>query len=270
MKGNCETSTKQVSINLYDGIDFDSVETSERAITIMREKKCLRDIYEEMYRYMMKVSIKKLSAVSNEKRVILEIGSGGGFLKDIYPDVITSDVKKLSNVDMVVDATALPFEANSLDAIFAVHVIHHIPDIGKFLNEALRVIKPNGGIVCIEPYWSPVSRILYKKIHPEPFDEKMPGWKFPSIGPMTGSNQALSYILLKRDKTLFDNKFPEYEVIRLKRFGFIRYFCTGGIWLKQKLPNFCFPILRAAEKLMMPIMPLFAIHHCFILKKIRN
>jgi SAM-dependent methyltransferase len=260
------SKSKLLDINLYGDIDFNSIETSEKAIKIMREKKCLRNIYEEMYQYMMKVSTKMLSSATKKPR-ILEIGSGGGFIKDIFPDIITSDVKKLSNVDMVIDAETLPFEDESVDKIFAVHVIHHIPDIEKFIKEALRVLKPDGGIVCIEPYWSPVARLLYKKLHPEPFDEKMRSWTFSSNGPMTGSNQALSYILLKRDKVLFDSSFPELKVIRLKKFGFIRYFCTGGIWLKQKLPDFCFPILKFAEIILTPLMPLLAIHHCFILKK---
>jgi len=260
-------SKKPTSLKkLYSSIDFDSIEASELAINIMREKKCLRDIYEEMYQYMMNASSKKLST-QIEKQSVLEIGSGGGFIKDIYPFVITSDVKKLSNVDVVIDAESLPFENESLDKILALHVIHHIPDVESFLNEALRVLKAGGDVVCVEPYWSPVARLLYKKLHPEPFDKGMPGWKFPRTGPMTGSNQALSYILLKRDNALFKSTFPQFEIIRLKRFGFIRYFCTGGIWLKQKLPDFCFKLLKLIELLLTPAMPIFAIHHAFILRK---
>ena len=249
----------------YQSIDFDSIEASQNAGIALKEKKCLHDIYVEIYDLMMTSAKKYLCLDSNAK--ILEIGSGGGFIKDIYPDIITSDIKKSASIDMVIDAQILPFNNSALDAIFAVHVIHHIPDIHKFLNEANRTLRSYGGIVCIEPYWGLLARFMYKRMHPEPFDEKAATWTLSSSDPMYSSNQALSYILLKRDKKLFQNQFPEFEIIRLKRFGFLRYFCTGGIWLKQKLPDFCFPILKALETVLSPLMPILAIHHAFIIRK---
>ena len=112
----------------YDEIDFDSVESSEFAQKVLREKKCLRDIYVEMYQEMM--GVKNRYLIVGGKTV--EIGSGGGFIKDIFPEVVTSDVKAIRGVDMVFSADKLPFADNSVSAIFAVHVIHHIPDITRF------------------------------------------------------------------------------------------------------------------------------------------
>lgn len=250
--------------NPYVNIDFDSIEASEKAQSIMRTKKCLRDIYIEKYNLMM--SWRKKYLVNDGD--VLEIGSGGGFIKDLYPEVITSDVKELSNVDMVVNAENLPFENNSIDAILAAHVIHHIPDICKFLDEANRVLKIGGGIICLEPYWSPFAKLLYKKVHPEPFDEDAKEWTLDGNNPMTSSNQAMSYILLKRDRSKFNQLYPQFKLIRLKRMSFIRYMMTGGIWLKPKAPGWAFPILKYIEVLLTPLMPLFAIHHIFILKKV--
>mgnify|MGYP000997498826 CR=1 FL=1 len=199
---------------------------------------------------------------------ILEIGSGGGCIKDIYPQIITSDVTEVNNVDMVVDAQHLPFEDNELSAIFAMHVIHHIPDINLFLQEAMRCVKKGGGLVIVEPYWSPVAKVLYKKCHPEPFDEKANSWILDSTGPMSGSNQALSYILLKRDRKEFFGRYPEFELVYHRPFNSLRYLATGGVWLKPKLPQFCFPLLKGMEKIFWPIMYLTGIHHVFVLKRI--
>jgi ubiquinone/menaquinone biosynthesis C-methylase UbiE len=246
----------------YDAIDFDSDEAIELAAKALKEKKCLYDIYRETYLKMMKLKEKHLNAGEN----ILEIGSGGGFIKDLYPYVITSDVKKTAS-DMIVNAEELPFEDNSLDAIFAQHVLHHIPDINKFFREALRVVKPGGGIVCVETYWSPVAKYLFKKIHPEPFDEKAASWTLSeNKGPLTGSNQALSYILLKRDQKLFQQLYPQIDCVCDYPFGFMRYILTGGLWLKPKVPEFVFPILKGMEFVLRPLMPLLAIHHVFVLK----
>ena len=220
----------------YDEIDFDSVESSELARKILREKTCLRDIYTETYREMMEVKNRHLVSGG----AMVEIGSGGGFIKDIFPDVITSDVKTINGVDMVFGADKLPFADNSVSALFAVHVIHHIPDITHFLREANRVLVPGGGIVCVEPYWSPVARFIYTHVHPEPYDDHAATWLLSGKGPMSGSNQAMSYLLLKRDREQFQKLFPHFQLVYERPFGFIRYMATGGIWLTPKVPLFNF------------------------------
>lgn len=248
----------------YLKIDFDSVEAGELASDALRNKKCLRNIYIETYSLMMKLRRKYLT-----NGITLEIGSGGGFIKDIFNEVITSDIKQLSNIDKVIDAEKLPFENSTLSSILAVHVIHHIPDITKFLKEASRVLKPGGGIICVEPYWGPLATFIYKKMHPEPFDKETPKWELDKRNPMTESNQAISYLILKRDREKFRTIFPEFQIVYRKRFGFLRYMMTGGLWLNQKLPDFMFPILKYIEIMLTPLMPLLAIHHIFVIKKIK-
>lgn len=57
--------------------------------------------------------------------------------------------------------------------------------------------------MLIEPYWSPCGKLFYKKFHPEPYNDKAKEWKFDSTGAWSGANQALSYLILKRDRKLF-------------------------------------------------------------------
>lgn len=252
----------------YDDIDFDSPDAAQKAYDVMRNKKCLRDIYAEQYRTMYQLYKKYLSDDSQGR--ILEIGSGGGFIKDIYPEVVTSDVRKGKGIDVVIDAERLPLENNSLNAIFGVHVLHHIPNVSNFLKEAGRILKNGGGIVCIEPYWGPLAAFIYRNIHPEPFDKNASSWEIENGAdkkPMGRSNQALSYLLLKKDRKEFEKKFPQFKLIYQKPFGFVRYLLTGGLWLKQKVPDFCFPGLKFFEVLISPLMPILGIHHVFVLKK---
>ena len=248
----------------YDEIDFDSVESSELARKILREKKPLRDIYVETYREMMTVKERYLA----KGGTIVEIGSGGGFIKEIFPDIITSDVKQLEGIDKVFTAEKLPFPDNSVSAIFALHVLHHIPDITQFLREAERVLVPGGGIVCVEPYWSPVAKFIYKHVHFEPYDERAPDWLIESGRPGTSSNQAMSYLLMKRDKEKFEKMFPDLQLVYQRRFGFIRYMATGGIWVGPFLPGFAYTILKYIEWVLHPLMPLLAISHIFVWKKV--
>lgn len=46
--------------------------------------------------------------------------------------------------DVKADICNLPFEANSYDIIFCNHVLEHIPDDTKAMQELYRVLKPNG------------------------------------------------------------------------------------------------------------------------------
>ena len=247
----------------YGHIDFDSVEASEMAQRAIREKKCLRSIYQEIYGMVMSAREKYLTSGGK----VLEIGSGGNFVKTLYPQVITSDVRSLTGVDMVFSAESIPLEDNSLDAIIAIFVLHHIPDVERFFTEANRVLKKGGGIIVVETFYSPFARFIYKNIHPEPFDDHAPDWKIHGHTPMTSSNQALSFLLLKRDRKRFEKRFPCFHLVYNKPFGFIRYMLTGGVWLKQIGPDWIYPVLRIIELFLSPLMFFIGLHHIFVLKK---
>lgn len=254
---------KSVAPKEYREIDFDAVASMEQARINIKEKKCLNDIYCETYDLMVDLGKTYLDLQGKKQ---LELGSGGGFMGERYPNIITSDIMDTGNVDMVIDAQELPFMEGELEVIYAMHVLHHIPDVVKFLREAERTLCVGGGIVLVEPYWSPFATFVYGNFHPEPFDKTAESWNVRG-GAMSGSNQALSYILLKRDKEKFDKMFPDLKVIYEKPFNCMRYMATGGMWLKPKLPEFMFPVLKCVEKCCAPLMYMFGIHHVFVLKK---
>lgn len=248
----------------YDEIAFDSDEAGNQAKILMKEKHSLREIYEEQYLEMLQL-MRRFCRTPGQ---LVEIGSGGGFMKDICPEIMTTDVRDISGVDFFMDAMDMPFENESLRAIFATHVLHHIPDIEKFLRECDRVLYPGGGIIAIEPYYGPLATFIYKNVHPEPFDKEAKSWALTGGGPMSGANQALSYILFERDRDIFDKKYPQFELVYQRPFGFLRYMGTGGIWLPQRLPSFMFPVLKFMERtVLQPFMKWIAIHHIFVLRK---
>ena len=93
--------------------------------------------------------------------VMLELGSGGSYLKDLRPSIISSDVVP-DVADRVIDGRALPFADNSLQAIFLTHVFHHIPEVDAFLKEAQRTLVPGGVISMIEVAHTPFARFFLK------------------------------------------------------------------------------------------------------------
>lgn len=59
---------------------------------------------------------------------------------------------KIQQVDVIADASNLPFEDSSLDYIITSHLLEHIWDPIFCIKEWIRVLKPNGYILTIVPH----------------------------------------------------------------------------------------------------------------------
>jgi SAM-dependent methyltransferase len=65
-------------------------------------------------------------------------------------DYTTTDLNS-PLADVKADICDLPFEDNSFDVILCNHVLEHIPDDTKALNEIYRILKPNGWAILQIP-----------------------------------------------------------------------------------------------------------------------
>jgi SAM-dependent methyltransferase len=213
---------------------------------IIQSKPFLKKIYREWYQNFIEV----IPSLPNGK--MLEIGSGGGFLKDLIPNVITSDIMPLPTCDMTFSAENLPFKSGDLSAIFMVNVLHHIPNPANFFKEAEEKLALNGVIIMVETANSYLSKFIYKNFHHEPFDENA-GWLLDSKGPMSSSNQALPYIIFQRDRSKFETQFPLLKIQSIKYHTPIRYILSGGVSRKAFVPDFTFSFFTALEKIISPI-----------------
>ena len=142
------------------GIEPGSPRFFELQRQIIQERPLMREAYEVWYQRLLEDE----RSVPGEPgaRDLLELGSGGSYLKELCPRVITSDVVA-GVADRVIDGRVLPFEDGSLRAIFLTHVFHHIPDVGAFLQEAERVLVPGGVISMIEIPHTPLARFFFNR-----------------------------------------------------------------------------------------------------------
>jgi len=131
---------------------------------IIQKKPFLKKIYIDFYEQFKK------SISNSEEKTLVELGSGGGFIKEVISNMITSDVLEFPNVDKVLSVLDMPFEEASVDAFFMFDVLHHIADPRAFFKEALRCLKVGGKVVMIEPANTLWSRFIYKNFHHEAFD----------------------------------------------------------------------------------------------------
>lgn len=163
----------------------------------------------------------------------IELGTGGGFIKEIIPFVKTSSIlasdKKNGLADLILDAENLDLKDESVDSFFMLDVFHHLKNPKKFLSEATRCLKNNGIILMVEPANTLFSRILYKKFHHELFDETAKEWETGAIGHLSSSNQALGFIVFERDKNLFKEKFPRLKLSKIGKHTFLQYILSGGL-----------------------------------------
>lgn len=228
---------------LTRGLALDDPKTTDRRRQVIREKAFLRDIYAEWYSSIAQ-------ALPNGPGSVLEIGSGAGFLDQFVPDLITSDTFTCSGVRLVLDGLRLPFGSGTLRGIAMTNVLHHLPIPRRFFSEALSCVRPGGAIVMVEPWVTPWSTLVYTRLHHEPFEPDAPNWEFPSTGPLSGANGALPWILFERDRTRFEHEFPQWSIELIAPMMPFRYLLSGGISLRNLMPDWSSAFWSNVEKLM--------------------
>lgn len=201
----------------------------------IQSKDVLRRLYREFYsRYA------ECLRTCPENGVSLEIGSGAGFLKSVVPSVVTSDILSYESVDIVMDASMLPFSDNSLTSIFMLNALHHIPNSRLLFCEIERCLKPGGRVLIIDQYHGWLSSLIYKYIHHEPYAPKSANWNFKTSGPLSGANGALCWIIFYRDRSLFKKLYPSLKIASLNPNTPLRYWLSGGLKWWSVLPCLLF------------------------------
>ena len=99
--------------------------------------------------YSHKNLIKK---IIDDKKVQLNIGSGNSLLSR---NIINCDYFAYDNVDVVLDATMLPFKSNSVESVINIALLEHITRPDKVVEEIFHVLKINGEIFSVIPFMQP-------------------------------------------------------------------------------------------------------------------
>jgi SAM-dependent methyltransferase len=249
-------------------VDIDSDELLAIHTDILRGKPLLNSAFNTFYTDIIRLSDALLTADGQE----IELGTGSGFFNTIRSELTTSDVKKSPNIDIQLDAQNMDLEANSIRAIYAINVFHHLQNPQKFFSELTRVLKPGGGCILIEPHAGFFSSLVHKNLHSdEHFDKDAKGWKTSGItGPLSGANQALAHIIFERDLDVFENIYgKELEVIHKGyELNAFRYIFSGGLNFRQLLPTFMNKPLAFIEWLLSPIAKYWSLHQIIVIRKI--
>jgi SAM-dependent methyltransferase len=219
---------------------------------IVRGKPALRRLYREAY--------ERYAAVLRRcppDGLTVELGSGAGFVREVLPEVITTDVLPYSNVDRIVDATRMPFDDRSVRALFLLNVLHHIADVEAFLRESERVLRPGGRVLIVDQYPGIIGGFVFRHFHDERFDAQAADWRFPSQGPLSDANGALAWIVFERDRSRYERDHAGLAIAGFSRHTPLRYWLTGGLKRWSVLPEALYPLATRLDRALLALSPRF-------------
>lgn len=142
----------------------------ERKENIARLEK-VQDIDSSNTNYLVYLSFHRdlHNAINNfAKGKLLDIGCGNKpyeiWCRGLVSEYIGCDVVQSSanKVDVLCPANHIPLENNNFDTILSTQVIEHVEDHQGLVNEAFRLLKPDGYFILSGP--------MYWNLHEEPYD----------------------------------------------------------------------------------------------------
>jgi len=242
------------------GLDTDSPEVTLRRRELIQERGFLRQLYQEWYSEIA-------ARIPQGMGAVLELGSGGGFAASAIPGVITSDLLALPGIDVVLDGVHLPFADESLRAVVMTNVLHHLPDVTRFLREFERCAKPNAALVMIEPWVTAWSRRIYGSLHSEPFDPDAQTWTVTPGKPLSEANGALPWIVFERDRRRFAEEFPALAVETIRPLMPMSYLVSGGVSMRSLAPSWTFRIWKKIDGMLCRLSPQTAMFALIVVRR---
>lgn len=195
--------------------------------------------------YLRTLFTDELNAIRNAvtaERVtkIIEIGAAGGITKNVWPEVLTTDVRMGPGIDQEMTAEIITASDESVDVLFGMDALHHARDPRAHFRELERVLKPGANAIYIEPNWNKFSilcfKYLLKYLHPEPYDTKQIDWEIDNEDPMMG-NQAQAFNIFVRDIKKFNAEHPNLRVEILEPIKGLSFLLSGGVHTRLPIPS---------------------------------
>ena len=224
-------------------------EAKDRAATLrsrtrLSANKNLLFWYDQLYRDQFK-DFPDPAALS-----ILEVGSGTSPLKQLFSNVVTSDVLDLDYLNLVFDCHDIDkldaIKNESLDVITLTNVLHHLKSPIAFLNRAANKLKPGGRVIATEPFFSFLSTLIFRFLHHEPVDLEIAEPELKNIhGPLASANIALPWLIFFRRRDWVQRLNDHYDVdsLSIRPFSAVSYMITGGISRKIPIPSLVYRVM---------------------------
>jgi SAM-dependent methyltransferase len=180
-------------------------------------------------------------------RAIYELGGASAYYKNFVPNTQPYKVTGLSGrIEMRVDMTDMPFDENSLDALFSAFALEHVFDYKKGVDEIKRVIAPGGRILIVVPflYYYHAAPDDYVRFSPSYLEHLFEGWHILSV-------QGIGTRSLFIAEMLFEKPFMQRQspkIVRLLLRLVAAALVLKYIWRPHLDSTFPSAVLLLAEK----------------------
>lgn len=219
---------------------------------IWQRKSTLRRIYREEF-------FARLILSCRQGGISVEVGGGPGFLKEMLPGVISTDVIWCPWLDTAADAQHLPFRSTCVTNLIGLDILHHLEKPMAFLREAKRVLIPGGRLILVEPWITPFSYLVYRYLHQEDCEL--------SARPLEGDaiqwgrqkkafdgNQAIPYLLFgPHALTVTSASLSSLKPLVIEPFCLFAYLLSFGFKRVNLLPEVLYPLVSKVEQMTLPL-----------------
>jgi SAM-dependent methyltransferase len=200
---------------------------------------------------------------------VIEIGAGPGFLKELWPDLISTDVVASPYAERVVDAAAMPFADGEIGTIVLLDVFHHLPAPATFLQEVARTLRRGGRLVMIEPWMGLAGRIFFRYLHHEDCDLRVDPrapWGGGAKNPMDG-NAALPFLYFRKNGELERMGLP-LRIAAREPFAALPWLLSGGFQPYSALPESLIGAMERVDVLLSRLPALTATRCLVVVERI--
>ena len=246
---NCYMTTVATSLSAISNGDVASPESTtilSRHRRVWERKPSLRAVYHSYFRMV----VERLAHTGPT----VELGCGPGYFHEYHPDSIPTDVAPSPWARRVVNACQMPFDNGSVGNLVLVDVFHHIARPLDFLNEAMRVLRPGGRVVMLEPWTSAFGAFFYRYVHHEgsrgdadpihPFADEKDAWD---------GNAALVRIWFDPRRGAYRESLPDgLRLFETQLIPAMSWLATAGFQEWQPIPTALQPLTRWFEVIAAP------------------
>jgi SAM-dependent methyltransferase len=225
---------------------FNHQKINSRNIKIYQNKNLIKIIYEDYYKIIKKYIYKK------NRFEILELGSGGGNIKEIIRGCITSDQFKNNKVDRLENIYKINFKKKTLSNIILIDVFHHLRFPSLALKEINRVLVKGGRLIMLEPAMGLIPRIIYKIFHYEPngFNLKINWNTIPKKIPMSNQYFAAQSLPWRAFFLKEYNLNDKYKIKLVKPFSDFALLLSGGYSYNAFYPTFFYSLIKLIDRIL--------------------
>lgn len=220
--------------------------------------------------FLLKCRFNWMKKFTNNKKKIIELGSGNGFIKKFLgKNIITSDIVKNENIDILLDMNNVNKKKNLIkntDIFIFNHSLHHSNNPIKVLSILEKFLKKGGVILINEPEISFFFKFFLKVFDHEGWDLNLKNSKKRNFWI---ENNATGKLLF--EGKVYGDKFLKYKIIENELSEFLTFLNSSGngvdapyIRLSPKLLNYVWLL----DKILVKFFPnIFALNRKIILKK---